>query len=244
MTSRKSLRPKPASVGSNRSMNALRACQSGLLRACSFYAILDTGYVAEADWLRKYDALVSGGAGVVQIRAKSETPRERETLLASVLEYRQGSERPQPPLILNDDIQLCLRYDGVGLHIGQDDTPPIEARDRLGPDRLLGLSTHSVAQIDAATNLPDGTLDYFAVGPVFATKTKPDYTPVGLELVRWAAAQKPRLPFFCIGGIDRDNVAALRKAGGARPVAVSDPLLAKDTAEAVREYVHDGDTSA
>ena len=84
--------------------------------------------------------------------------------------------------------------------------------------------------------LPKGTLDYFAVGPVFATQTKPSYTPVGLELVRWVDRQSPKLPFFCIGGINRGNIDEVRKAGGSKVVAVSDPLLAQDTAAAVMEY--------
>lgn len=181
---------------------------------------------------------MSGGAGIIQVRAKKASDAERESLLRQILDVRKQAHDPQPPLILNDDIELCLRHSNVGLHVGQDDTPPIEARERLGPNRLLGLSTHSIQQAQQAMELPEGTLDYFAIGPVFATQTKPSYTPVGLELVRWVSEQRPEIPFFCIGGINRENLAEVRQAGGSRVVAVSDPLLAEDTAAAVKEYAN------
>ena len=204
---------------------------------CPFYGILDTGYVSRTNWIPKYHALVNGGAGIIQIRAKKESQEEREVLLVQILEARdEATDETQPPLILNDDIELCLRHPNVGLHIGQEDTPAIEARNKLGPNRILGLSTHSIQQAGEAMELPDGTLNYFAVGPVFATQTKPSYTPVGLELVRWVDQQGPNLPFFCIGGINRGNLEEVRKAGGSRVVAVSDPLLDQDTASAVGKY--------
>tara|TARA_B100000519_G_scaffold201873_1_gene218611 strand:- start:969 stop:1643 length:675 start_codon:yes stop_codon:yes gene_type:complete len=207
------------------------------LRECSFYGILDTEYVSRTDWTRKYRALVKGGAGIIQLRAKKESSKARETLLVRILEIRNEVEdESQPPLILNDDLELCLRYANVGLHIGQEDTPSIDARSRLGPHRILGLSTHSIQQARQAMELPEGILDYFAVGPVFATQTKPSYTPVGLEMVRWVDQQSPKLPFFCIGGINRGNRNEVSKAGGSRVVAVSDPLLAQDTCAAVEEY--------
>lgn len=206
------------------------------LKECSFYGILDSGYVTPSEWIRKYRALVAGGAGIIQIRAKKESPKEREALLIQIIELRNQVEEAQPPLIINDDIDLCLRYPDIGLHVGQEDTPAIEARERLGPDRILGLSTHSVHQAQGALGLPEETLDYFAVGPVFATQTKPSYTPVGLELVEWVDEQNPKIPFFCIGGINRENLEEVRHRGGTRVVAVSDPLLAEDTEAAVRAY--------
>ena len=202
-----------------------------------FYGILDTGYVGSDNWVSKYRALAQGGAGIVQIRAKNETSRQRRQLLDLVIECRSQVSGPHPILVLNDDIELCMEYPELGLHIGQDDTPPLEARERLGPNRVLGLSTHSTAQASAAMELPSGTLDYFAVGPVFATQTKPDYTPVGLELVEWVSKRTPELPFFCIGGINRENAARVTAAGATRVVTVSDVLLAPDTSSAVKDTI-------
>lgn len=207
------------------------------LSSARFYAILDSGYVPPDQWIAKYDALANGGAALIQIRAKRENAAQRATLLNEVINHRarQGNSENQPPLIVNDDLDLCLSHPDLGLHVGQDDVPVELARQRIGPDRLLGLSTHSPEQVDAALALPVGIIDYFAVGPVFPTQTKPDYIPVGLELVRYAASRQPRLPFFCIGGINRSNIPAVRDAGGRRIVTVSDALCDLDTAAAVRE---------
>ncbi len=203
-----------------------------------YYGILDTGYVAPGDWIDKFHALIRGGAKTVQVRAKKETQDQRRELLAQVVRLAASLENAeQPAIIVNDDLSLATEFPDVGLHIGQDDTPPQEARDRLGPGRILGLSTHSVAQAKAAMDLPAGVLDYFAVGPVFATQTKPDYEPVGLELVSWVASQKPSLPFFCIGGINRSNAHQVAAVGARRVVTVSDALLDNDTAQAVRETI-------
>lgn len=205
------------------------------LHAARFYAILDTGYVPRDRWAAACAALIAGGAGLVQIRAKRETATERAALLEQILP--QFSTPEAPLLVVNDDLELAARHPGVGLHIGQDDTPPALARERLGNGRVLGLSTHSHAQATAALALPPGTIDYFAVGPVFSTQTKPDYTPVGLALVRQVAAMAPALPWFCIGGITRRNVHEVVAAGATRVVIVSDVLCAEDPAGAVRDVL-------
>jgi thiamine-phosphate pyrophosphorylase len=207
------------------------------LSTARFYAILDTGYVPRERWRATCATLIEVGAGLLQIRAKRETPAQRAALLEEILPLFTG--RPTAPaLIVNDDLDLAARHPGVGLHIGQEDTPPRLARDRLGPDRLLGLSTHSRAQAAAALALPPGVIDYFAVGPVFSTLTKPDYTPVGLALVREVAAMQPRLPWFCIGGITRANVSEVIAAGARRVVVVSDVLTADAPGAAAGELVH------
>ena len=91
----------------------------------------------------------------------------------------------------------------------------------------------------AAIALPKGVLDYFAVGPVFATQTKPDYEPVGLKLVTFTAKQNPPLPFFCIGGINRSNISQVHAAGAIRIVSVSDVLCNDDTANAVAQSIRE-----
>ncbi|MBE2216121.1 MAG: thiamine phosphate synthase [Opitutaceae bacterium] len=203
------------------------------LNAARFYAILDTGYVPRSRWRPTCAALIEGGAGLVQIRAKRETPAERAALLEEVLPLF-ADRTAAPILVINDDLELAARHPLVGLHIGQEDTPPEIARERLGPGRIIGLSTHAHAQAAAALALPPGVIDYFAVGPVFSTQTKPDYTPVGLTLVREVAAMRPRLPWFCIGGITRATIAEVVAAGARRVVIVSDVLTAADPAGAIR----------
>lgn len=196
-----------------------------------FYAILDTAYVRRDALSEKYQALIDGGADIIQLRAKKETHTERCRILDEILPIY---ERHQVPLIINDDIELCLKHTNLGLHIGQDDTPAKEARSIIGLNRILGLSTHSIEQAKAAiaqVNL----LNYFAVGPIFPTQTKPDYPAVGIELLQSVINLKPSLPFFAIGGINRNSISRITQVGARRAVAVSDMLCDIDTAKAVRE---------
>lgn len=192
------------------------------------YAILDTGYTSPENWVASCRALLSGGAGILQVRAKKESPADRARLARLVAPICQEFA---VPLIINDDLPLALSIQGAGLHIGQDDTPVSEARAALGPHRILGLSTHSLEQARRALELPDGLLNYFATGPVFPTQTKPDYIPVGLQLVSDVARLrremgKSALPWYCIGGINRRTLPQVLVAGAERVVIVSDLLLA------------------
>src|SRR5207302_8467505 len=115
----------------------------------------------------------------------------------------------------NDRPDVAVAADADGVHVGQDDMAVDAARAVVGPDRLVGLSTHSPAQVDAA---PDA-VDYIGVGPVYETPTKPGRPAVGLELVRYAADHAP-VPFFAIGGIDEASVEAVRAAGATRVAVV------------------------
>jgi thiamine-phosphate pyrophosphorylase len=198
-----------------------------------FYAILDTGYTPlDERWEATCRALLEGQAGLIQLRAKNESATERRALLERILPFFKESPIP---LIINDDVELAASYPGLGLHVGQDDLSVSEARRILGPDRLLGLSTHSPEQTEGALTQAD-QLSYFAVGPVFATPTKPTYTPVGLELVKTVAAMQPPLPWYCIGGIKQSNLAQVQAAGGERVVVVSEILQAPDPAALIRSY--------
>lgn len=204
------------------------------LAQARFYGILDTSYVSDNDWEAKCKALIAGGADIIQLRAKKQTRTERRALLERILPLFNETT---PPLIINDDLELALAHPNLGLHVGQDDLPVAEARAALGPERILGLSTHSPEQAQGAINQA-GLLNYFAVGPVFATPTKPTYTPVGLELVKtvaaWDADSKVPLPWFSIGGINRQTVSEVKQAGAKRVVVVSDVLCDRDTATAVQ----------
>ena len=208
------------------------------LFSAPFYGILDTGYVPADLWEKKFLDLAAGGARLIQVRAKKESLSQVRRLLERAIAARQTlPEAKRPAIILNDHLEIALQYEGIGLHVGQDDIPARDARQELGPDRILGLSTHSPDQAQKAMDLGPNVLDYFAVGPVFATQTKPDYHPVGLRLVEWVAAQNPKLPFYCIGGINRQNAHLVSAAGARSVVTVSDVLLAESTSDAVRETI-------
>lgn len=161
---------------------------------------------------------IQGGASVIQLRDKS-APNARQVEL--VKELLKVTRPAGVPLIVNDRVAVALIAGADGVHLGQDDGPLSAAREVLGPDALIGRSTHSPEQAKAAE--AEGA-DYIGVGPVFGTPTKPAYTPVGLDLVRFAAGNI-QIPFVAIGGIDASNVAAVR-AAGARAVAVVRAVMA------------------
>ncbi len=154
-----------------------------------------------------------GGVEIVQLRIKD--PRDDDRVVAVARRYARLCRAAGALLILNDRPDLVSVADVDGVHIGQDDGPVSRARDLVGAQRLVGLSTHSPQQIDA---VPATGVDYLGVGPVHATPTKPGRPAVGLELVRYAVRHAD-LPFFAIGGIDVTNVSAVA-AAGARQIAV------------------------
>lgn len=155
---------------------------------------------------------LAGGVDVLQLREKDASD---EQILAAAEVFRRACDEHNRLFVLNDrpDLVTAARADGV--HVGQDDPPVSDVREQVGPDVLIGLSTHSAEQLAAGLQSP---ADYVCVGPVYATPTKPDYPAVGLELVRRAAESADR-PWFAIGGIDGANVREVA-AAGARGVVV------------------------
>ncbi len=164
-----------------------------------------------------------GGVDIVQLRIKDDDDKQ---ILVAAERYGRACRAAGSLLILNDRPDLALAAGADGVHVGQDDIAVARAREIVGEERIVGLSTHSAAQIDAAAN---ARVDYIGVGPVHATPTKPGRPAVGLELVSYAARHSA-LPFFAIGGIDAANIAAVRDAG-ARRVAVVRALTEADDPE-------------
>ncbi|HWM13610.1 MAG TPA: thiamine phosphate synthase [Gaiellaceae bacterium] len=161
---------------------------------------------ARPDLAAFLEAAVRGGVDIVQLREKELPDGE---LVRVLEEARAVTRRLAVPLVVNDRPDLAVLVGADYVHVGQDDLP-LHAVRRFGIP--AGLSTHSRAELEAAE------ADYVAVGPVFATPTKPGRPAVGLELVRHAAERAPA-PWFAIGGIGRTNVAEV-VAAGARRIAV------------------------
>jgi thiamine-phosphate pyrophosphorylase len=164
------------------------------------------------------DAAIRGGVDVVQVRERSLQDGQ---LLEALAEARAATAAHGVPLGVNDRPDLAILSGADFLHVGQEDIPVEDAR-RFGLP--VGLSTHAPDEIDAARS------DYVAVGPVHATPTKEGRPAVGLELVRYAAANA-RLPWFAIGGIDASNVADVVAAGAER-IAVVRAIAGADDPEA------------
>jgi thiamine-phosphate pyrophosphorylase len=165
------------------------------------------------DLARFLTACIKGGVDIVQLRDKviAAQPLIARARLAAMVCRDHGV-----PFILNDRPDLALEVDADGVHVGQDDAPAALARRLLGPDRIVGLSTHAPAELDAANAEP---VDYVSAGPVSETPTKPGRPGVGLDYLRVAAERAAR-PFYVTGGVTPETVPAMRAAGASRFVVV------------------------
>jgi thiamine-phosphate pyrophosphorylase len=191
------------------------------LRTARLYLVCDE---QGDDFLR---AVLGAGVDIVQLRMKSGADAE---VVAAGRRFAQVAEEHGALFILNDRPDLVATVGADGVHVGQDDVAVGGPPARVGPDRIVGLSTHSPGQIDAAAAL---AVDYIGVGPVHATPTKPGRPAVGLELVRYAA-RHATVPFFAIGGIAPANVEAVHEAGAERIAVVRALTEAADPAAVAR----------
>jgi len=154
-------------------------------------------------------AALDGGVDIVQLREKE---LGREEIERSALTFRRLCDTYSALFVVNDDPWLARTCDADGVHVGQDDASAAEAREVLGPEAIVGLSTHSEEQIAASAAQP---VDYISVGPIWETPTKAGRPGVGLGLVEHAASAAPH-PFFAIGGVDPGNAAEVVAAGARR----------------------------
>jgi thiamine-phosphate pyrophosphorylase len=186
------------------------------------YLVADRGGLARA-----LDGALAGGADVVQLRDKDASDDE---LLAAAADARERCHAAGALFVLNDRPDLAAACDADGVHVGQDDASVAGARATVGDDAIVGLSTHSIEQARAGEH---SGADYIAVGPVHATPTKQGRPAIGLEPVRYAA-EHVALPWFAIGGIDRDTVGDVAAAGATRVVVVRAVAGAEDPEAAAR----------
>jgi thiamine-phosphate diphosphorylase len=155
------------------------------------------------------NATMASGAGMIELRDR-EHPRG--AIERSGQTFRRLADTYSALFIVNDDPYLAIELNADGVHVGQDDMDPVEARRIMGPDAIIGLSTHSREQIDAAGSQP---IDYISVGPIWETPTKEGRAATGLEPIQTAAEIAP-VPWFAIGGIDATNVDQVVAAGAER----------------------------
>jgi thiamine-phosphate pyrophosphorylase len=155
-----------------------------------------------------------GGVDMVQLRDKEASDDE---LLRAAAAFRRLCDEHQALFWLNDRPDLVREAGADGVHVGQDDEPVAAVREQVGPDVLIGLSTHSPEQFDAALR---SEADQLSVGPVWETPTKAGRPAAGLDYVRYAAAAGGNAPWFAIGGIDAGNVSEVVEVGARRIVVV------------------------
>jgi thiamine-phosphate diphosphorylase len=191
------------------------------------YTFADASF---GDPVRLAEALLNAGARIIQVRNKRGSVRELLEQVERILSFApRGVE-----IIVNDRVDVALISGAGGVHLGQDDVPPVEARRILGLDRMIGFSTHNLQQAMRAEKLP---VDYVAVGPIFltATKEKPDAV-VGLENLS-AICEAIRKPVVAIGGIKLENAEDVLKAGATSVAVISDVLSAPDVASRVQSWI-------
>ena len=201
-----------------------------VLTSSRLYGILDTGYVAPASIGIMANKLLRGGIRLLQLRAKHSSEAEIIMMAQQVLPLVRAAGGV---LILNDYPHLVPVIGADGAHIGQDDMTVAAARALAGEGAIIGLSTHSLQQVDqAALQQPD----YIGFGPLFTTPTKPDYKPIGLADIPTAQGMVP-FPIFCIGGITDKTLPQVIIAGAQRVVIVSALLKAEDPEAMARQFI-------
>ena len=205
----------------------------GILNAPKLQAIVDAEAAVRAGW-RPGDlarAYLSGGARVLQVRGKR---LPSGALLALCDDVVAAAAPFGAAVIVNDRADVAAACGAAGVHVGQDDLPPRAARAILGPLAIVGFSTHTRDQIEAALAEP---VSYIAVGPVFGTSTKDTgYAAVGLELVRTAAGRAGGRPVVAIGGVTLDRAPSAIGAGASAVAVIADLLQTGDPEGRVREY--------
>lgn len=196
------------------------------------YPIIDTAVcrLRGLDPAAVAGACLQGGARLVQVRGNEEGSA---ALLALIRRIHERTAAHGARLVVNDRTDIALMAGADGVHVGQDDLPVADVRALLGPEAIVGLSTHTPEQVDQAAT---AAVIYIAVGPVFGTATKhTGYTARGLDLVRYAAATG--LPVVAIGGITLENAPAVLAAGASSVAVISDLLVGGDAEERTRAYL-------
>ena len=196
-------------------------CTAEMLR---LYAVTDRAWVGKLTLPQQVEAALKGGATCVQLREKNLADA---SILAEAREISALCKQYRVPFILNDNVALAAQCGADGVHLGQEDMDPAEARRILGPDAIIGVSAHNVAEAKAAVA---AGADYLGCGAMFDTTTKTNVTALPKETLRAICAAVP-VPVVAIGGIHKDNILQL-KGSGADGVALVSALFGAEDIEA------------
>jgi thiamine-phosphate pyrophosphorylase len=214
-------------------MEATREHRLTRLGAARLYFVCE-GRPANGDPEPLLDAALRGGVDMIQLREKA--PRCAEEIVALAEPFRRAATAHEALFFLNDHPELVDACGADGVHVGQDDMPVAEARAQAGADALVGLSTHSAEQFDAAIGAEGPARpDQISVGPVWETPTKEGRPATGLDLIAHATAAGRNAAWFAIGGIDAATVDRIVAAGARRAVVVRAIRDAGDPEAAARQ---------
>ncbi len=202
------------------------------LKIPEIYPITDTRLsgISHAEQVKK---LIEGGAKFIQLREKYSSPKDFYESASKALEIARENN---VKIIINDraDIAFALKADGV--HLGQDDLPPDEARKLLGENAIIGFSTHNIEQVEAARRFP---VDYIAIGPVFGTSTKENAdAETGIEMIKQVREIIGEIPLVAIGGINLENFREVLDAGANSVAIISDLISdAESISRKMRDFI-------
>jgi thiamine-phosphate pyrophosphorylase len=204
------------------------------LADCQLYTFVDTAYLHGRAPELVAQQLCDGGSDLIQLRAKNSSPAEIRALAEKILPV---TRRANVGLVINDHLDIAMEIGADICHLGQEDFfeaghTQVSALRTPHSALRIGLSTHAPAQAQRAL---DAGADYIAIGPIYATGTKPTAKPVTLDYVRWAAAHVT-VPWFAIGGINLATLDAVLAVGAKRLCVVSAILNAPDVAQACAEF--------
>ncbi|MBN1872183.1 MAG: thiamine phosphate synthase [Candidatus Omnitrophica bacterium] len=197
------------------------------LKDCGLYVIIDREISGDRDIVEITRDVLRGGADIIQLRDKLSNDR---SLIIAAKRIKDLACEYGTIFIINDRSDIALISGADGVHLGQDDMSPVEARKILG-DKIIGFSTHSIEQIEAAARKP---IDYIGIGPIFKSSTKTALEPIGSSILR-NIFDRCNVPYFPIGGINLKNIHELTDIG-VRGIAVTSSAIGKsDVCGSVRE---------
>ncbi|HHY22055.1 MAG TPA: thiamine phosphate synthase [Bacilli bacterium] len=201
------------------------------MRDFKLYAITGEEFHRGRDLITVMEEAIQGGADIIQLRDKKSSKLE---VLQKARALRELTKKYDVTFIVNDHIDVALSVDADGIHLGQDDLPLVEARKIVGPNKIIGISTHA---IEEAREAEKNGADYIGVGPIFATKSKEDVTdPVTTNYIQ-QVVQEMTIPFVAIGGIKLHNVDEVLQAGATRICAISEIVGATDVRAVCESFI-------
>jgi thiamine-phosphate diphosphorylase len=202
------------------------------------YPITDKKLARRATHFSIVEELVRGGAQLIQVRDKSTPLIE---LLRDLMDCVEFARCKGITLIVNDRCDLALSCNAMGVHLGQEDLPPEAARAILGPNKIIGLSSSSIAEVRKSAQLP---IQYIGYGPVYATATKEDAHPAtGLRSLARACKISP-YPVVAIGGIGLENVREILEAGASSAAVISALMTSKNLARQMERFLQQAQSSS
>lgn len=192
------------------------------------YAVTDRKWVGEKTLLQQVEESIKGGVTFVQIREKE---LDDSLFLDEAIKMKALCERYQVPFVVNDNVEIAIKSNANGVHVGQDDMEASNVRELIGKDKILGVSVQTLEQ---AIEAEKKGADYLGVGAVFPTNSKDDAAEVSLETLK-IICQNVNIPVVAIGGINLNNINQLKNTGIAGVALISAIFANKDIESATKE---------